>query len=662
MDERADVFGLGAILCEVLTGEAAFGGRVVGETLRKAARGDVAEAFARLDGCGAEPELIALARDCLAPEYLDRPRQAGLVARRMTAYLTGVQDRLRRVELARVEADAQAQEERKRRRLANALAAALLLLMAVAGTGAAVYLQHRQALAFRLELAMHDVDLLREQALLDIAPDPAKWHAALTAVNRAGDLVGLLADPASRRKVVALQREVGAAALAADRDAALLRRVLEIRAAEDRDRFGVFSDADYEKAFGDADLDIDALGPDAAAARIRMRPASVIPAIAAALDDWASRRRKARPKDTESSDRLNATAHAADPDETRNRLRAIWSQPEPAKQREPLLALAKEADPRAWPVQTLTLLASSLLDADEPAAAAELLERAQLHHSRDVWINHLLGSSLERVQPPRTDDAIRFYTAARALRPETAHNLAHALDRRGRAEEALAVFQDLTELQRDNGRHWGCLATLRKARDDHAGAGAALARAVPIFRQTLRYRPDDIATHVNLGGLLGSVANDYPAAAAEFREVLRLDPHHLNAQFGLGNVLRQQGQLDEAAASYRAAIRLKPEFGPAHHNLAYILARQGDVDGAIAEGRESLRLQPDAIAVPSNLAWLLALYPDRSARDYEEAARLVRKTLETQQKTPAHRQPWRWSNTAWVIGMTRSPRPNERWR
>ena len=85
---------------------------------------------------------------------------------------------------------------------------------------------------------------------------------------------------------------------------------------------------------------------------------------------------------------------------------------------------------------------------------------------------------------------------------------------------------------------------------------------------------------------------------------------------------------------YRAAIRLKPDFGPAHHNLAYILLQQGNVDGAIAEGRESLRLQPDDVAVPGNLAWLLAVYPDRPDRDYEEAATLVRKSLETQSKVP----------------------------
>ena len=66
VDERADVFALGSILCEILTGEPAFLGRSPAEIMRKAALGDLADALARLDACGADAELVALARACLA--------------------------------------------------------------------------------------------------------------------------------------------------------------------------------------------------------------------------------------------------------------------------------------------------------------------------------------------------------------------------------------------------------------------------------------------------------------------------------------------------------------------------------------------------------------------------------------------------------------------
>src|SRR5258706_368338 len=83
--------------------------------------------------------------------------------------------------------------------------------------------------ASRLALALRDANLLRAQARADAAGDPAKWHATLAAANRAGDLVGPFIDAPARSEVLALQREVSTAALAADRDATLLRTVFEIR-------------------------------------------------------------------------------------------------------------------------------------------------------------------------------------------------------------------------------------------------------------------------------------------------------------------------------------------------------------------------------------------------------------------------------------------------
>src|SRR5262245_54377267 len=109
IDERADVFALGSILCEVLSRQPAFNGRTSDEIQRKAARGDLADAFARLESCGADAELVALARDCLAPERDGRPRAASAVAERLGGYLSSIERRLRAAEIERAAEHARAE-------------------------------------------------------------------------------------------------------------------------------------------------------------------------------------------------------------------------------------------------------------------------------------------------------------------------------------------------------------------------------------------------------------------------------------------------------------------------------------------------------------------------------------------------------------------------
>jgi serine/threonine-protein kinase len=604
VDERADVFGLGAILCEILTGQPPFTGSSAGETLRKAGRGEVGEAFGRLDGSGAEPELIALAKESLAPERDDRPRCAGIVAERITAYLAGVQERLRQTELARVEAHARAEEERKRRKLTLGLAAAVLGLLTVGGSGAAVYLQQRQAQTARLELALREVNLLRDQAQADPVGDLVKWHLALEAVKRAEDLLGPLIGRESQRRVQELGNHVAAAAEAAERDAGLLRETVDIRSAEADDPDGSASDAAYAKAFRDAGIDIDALGADAAVAQINARPAAVVQALAAALDDWAGQRRRARPRHADGWKRLVATASRADPDETRTRLRRLWSATDQKAQREPLLNLAKEADERSLPPASLLLLAGALVDASERNAAVDLLRRAQAEHPGDVWVNYMLAQQLEQLRPPQTDEAIRFYSVARALRPETAHELAHALKSRGRGDEAVVVFRDLTGLRRENGRHWRCLGNLLTERRDQAASHAALGKAIAALREEIRLKPDLAAARSNLGLVLhdqGKLAE----AITQFREAIRLHPQDAWSRSYLGGVLREQGKLAEAMAELREAIRLKPDLADAHSNLGGTLYDQGKVAEAIVEFHDAVQLKPEDADYHSNLGGAL---------------------------------------------------------
>src|SRR5262249_32780896 len=101
----ADVFGLGAILCVLLTGRPPFEGKDAEAVRLNAVRGKTEQALARLKACGAEPDLAALCKRCLALEPEQRPADASAVAREVAEVRQAAEKRARQAELDRVRSE-----------------------------------------------------------------------------------------------------------------------------------------------------------------------------------------------------------------------------------------------------------------------------------------------------------------------------------------------------------------------------------------------------------------------------------------------------------------------------------------------------------------------------------------------------------------------------
>jgi serine/threonine-protein kinase len=219
------------------------------------------------------------------------------------------------------------------------------------------------------------------------------------------------------------------------------------------------ADTDLTAAFREAGIDVDALPPDEAAARINARAGTA--GLITALIEGCTNRRMLEPPDEAGAVRLYRIVEAADPDPWGRRAHAAILGNDLAALRE----LAAAADTDRASVGTVKAVADILVEfGGDFEAALPLLRRLNRSHPDDFWVNIFLGSFLRRSGPDGLEEALRYFTAAVALRPRSA-----------------VALCSLGGALRDQGEFDRAAATLRRAENlatPGSPAAAGIARAL----------------------------------------------------------------------------------------------------------------------------------------------------------------------------------------
>ena len=219
LDQRTDVFGLGAILCCILTGQPPY---VASQ--QRSSRGafsvdDLQAAYQRLDDCGADLDLVGLAKRCMASDKEDRPGEAGEVATAVAAYQQSANERAKRAELEAVRQRALAEGERKRRRVQLALAVSVLFVLTGGGWLLGREWLQRQLRNQQLEDSLSQGESLIAQLANAPLDNEADWLLALDQVAKSKLLID--SGPVDS-ELAARARALDEQAAAAQRDRQLL--------------------------------------------------------------------------------------------------------------------------------------------------------------------------------------------------------------------------------------------------------------------------------------------------------------------------------------------------------------------------------------------------------------------------------------------------------
>jgi tetratricopeptide (TPR) repeat protein len=563
-DPRSDVYSLAVTLYELLTLRPAFEDSDRGRLIQRIR--EQTPARPRHIDPAIPQDLETIVLKAGANDPVDRYERAVDLAEDLRCFLADLPIRARRTPWP----ERGWRWCRRNPTLAMLATAAALLLLTVAGTVGWI-LNERAAREAALDAQVNRA-LDDAQALIE----GSRWPEARPALERAEQLL-LGAD---RADVPPRLRELQQAVTMA-------RRLEDIYSYPRREHWTAreveAQAAKFAEAFREYGIDITQLPIAEAAEHIRAR--SIRLELARALDIWSSMRkragnmlaRSARKEGLQDAGKpaspdwrqLLEVAKAADPNPWRNQLRDALQRHD----RKSLEALAASADIALLPPATLDLLGMSLYDVGAPKQAVSFLREAQRQYPQDLCLNDDLALlCLNVLRPPQADEAVRFFTAARAVRPHNPYltlGLGDALRAKHAYREAVLEFSKAIAMKADfvdawlgRGRTYVYLAQLR-----HQKSAAG----------------DDDSDPTN---------PDLHKALADFEKAIELDPTSTWAWNNRGVAYFHLGQTDRALADYAKAIELNPGNALAWANRARIYHKLRNWDQVIADASKAIKLAP----------------------------------------------------------------------
>ncbi len=482
----ADIYALGAVLYEMVTGRTPFRGETAAETEHHVVHDEPVPPSRLNTKVPRDLETICL--KCLSKEPRHRYPTAAALADDLRRFGQG-----RPIEARPVSWGERSWRWGRRNPTAAALLATALALVGLASGGGVWLVQQR---------ARHDAQMRND---VGTAVDQAERLRNGFHFREAGESLKQVRqrlEPAGpddlRRQVEHAEADLN---LAERLDTA---RIKAATLAGGKDGLAV-AEPLYVSAFAEAGLGRE--GDDSKTVSARVRDSALSAQLIAALDDWASITADRRRREW-----LLAVARDADQNPARNRLR----QPELWRDGARLTRIAQE--PSGAFVSPQLAIALDRAAHQSGGDVIPLLTAVQARYPQDFWINFGLGATLGMAR--RWDEALGYFRAAVAVRPEVSaaqNNLGEALFATNRPEEAIGHFNEALRLDPESiAAHLSLGIALRTK--------GRLEAAIDHFQQALRLDPRLAVPEAGLSATISNATRTaLRAAAGHDSEKGRLD-------------------------------------------------------------------------------------------------------------------------------------------
>jgi serine/threonine-protein kinase len=512
----ADVYALGAILYEMLTGRPPFRADTASETERQVIAEDPAPP-SRLNA-NVPRDLETICLTCLHKDSARRYASAAELGDDLRRYLAGESVRARRVGWTE-----RAFKWTRRHPAATVALSAVVLISIVLVAGGRWLAAERAATARGVENDLRDAAEAQRQA---------SWSRARAALHRASVQLGSRGSNELRRKIEQCARELE---LVERLDEIHLKRVTR----GELSFYKAQADQSYREAFREGGIG----EPQNSAARVAatINASTVRPALVAALDDWSICASDSRDRGW-----VLEVAQQADPDPAGWRRRIL--DPTVWDDSEALVETARILPVKSLPVSLLLAVGERLRTGGRDAIP--FLRKVQKDHADDFWANLILGNAILQSAPR---EAGGYYRAALASRPEAAVGycaVGDVLELEKELDEAIDYYEKALEHDPRYARAYSNLGHVRQAQD-------RLNEAIDCYQKSLLIDPDYAWAHYNLGNAL-KIKGRLDEASEHYQQALHLDPDNLEVQEGIRRIMLQQGRGREAQVGWRKALDANP--------------------------------------------------------------------------------------------------------